>query len=653
MPSDPSPESRSNVDAWLMSAVETVQKGMPTEATREVFRRALQHVTTDRTLEELQLDQRRLVFPILKKAALSLDEHFIQTFGLPDTVRREYNRDKNGVLFLNRFVSLALLLREYDPDKTRDLCAALCKRAGADPSSLPNNHRTETLRWILGQQRFSRWKKRFGQNHEKYIQRLAMIVDRSEGIRRKFLLALDRFSTMPTQFLAGAIARQGWVHLSEEAREVTDHEWWERIERDAVREGDSAATQEMAASVLERSVHKHQGTIKRTKNVQTKKKYKEMADSFRRMAHIKHVTAKVNRKNAATEMNDAKKYFATHPVAPPARKLVDIVDWRGWQKKLQIAKAEKHATRLGTLQKQLALDVFFHVERMESGRKDSVSSAEENRSGIPDYIRGFPTEIVNRKEGSCFGRLWLIASLLLKCGIRPEQLRFCHVNKDHDGQIGAHAELLLLTENKEILIIDSGFNICGRELCLGGSTSGKTHLEMQELMNGTRTEPVIWNADPYFTERWKYPQSMIVMPVLEGFAHTHLWHTGIELLHQGKVKEAEEAFRIARSLCPKNPDVLYYLGIVASQSGDCPGAKKFLGEAVSIFKGHLRSHFALGKIALLEGDAEEALRCFTLVVKDESSIWGDDTFKKEAINYIESWQKAHPEEQQEPLTYQI
>lgn len=673
------PDQPSDLDVWLDRAVDVIQTSIPGDDTRDVLRHALKRASIDVTIEQMNDDQRRLLFPLLKQSTLTLDECFISTFGLSDTVRREYDRDKNGVLFLNRLVSLTLLLQEYDPDKTRDFCAALCKRVGAeggdtvpvdvrdipdgvkefalrkmfDVHLLPDTHRMETLRWVLGQQRFLRWKTRFGKHHEKYIQRLAVIIDRSEGIRRKLLLALDRFATMPVQFLAGAIARQGWVYLAENTKEITDHEWWKSIERDAVHEGDAAATQEMAASCLDRLVRKHQGTIKRTKNVQTKKKHKKMADSFRCMAHLAHVTAKVNRKNAAPKMNDTKKYFATHPEIPPARKLVDIIDWRGWQKKLQIAQAERHATRLGTLQKQLALDVFFHVERMESGRKEHVSSAEENQNGVPDYVRGFPVEIVNRKEGSCFGGLWLVASLLLKCGIRPEQLRFCHINKDADGQIGAHAELLLLTENKEILIIDFGFNVCGRDLRLQGTNSGWTLYEMQNLIEGSQTEPVIWNADPYFTERWKYPQSMIVMPVFEGFAHTHLWHTGIELLHEGKTKEAKEAFRIARSLCPKNPDVLYYLGIVASQSGDLQSAKAYLHDAIVVFKGHLRSHETLGKIALLEGDEGEALRRFTLVATDESSIWGDDTFKKEAIEYRESWKKAHPEEQKEPLTYQI
>ncbi|MBI3336183.1 tetratricopeptide repeat protein [Candidatus Peregrinibacteria bacterium] len=620
--SDSSPEARSNVDVWLDTAVDTVQKSPPTELTREVFRRALTRATNNITLEQLELEQ----------AAMKRDERV-----------------------LDHSISLAALLKEYDPDRSRDLCAALCIRAGSegDPVPLSHGHRTQTLRWILGDKRFEQWRKKFGYNHKKYLRRLETILERSEHIRSKLLLALDQCSTMPTEFLAGAIARQGWVHLAEEAREITDHECWQRQVKDAINDEIVASTRDNAASTLEQIARKHEGIAKRTKNAATRQKHITAAVPFRTLAKLSRDSGTTIRKNASDVQKRAQEYFLAHPDAPPVRKLMDMIDCHGWQKRLDETRSEGHATRLGALQKQLALDVFFHVERMESGRRETVSSADENRNGTADYIRGFPTEIVNRKEGSCFGGLWLIASLLLKCGIRPEELRFCHINKDADGQIGVHAALLLLTEDKEVLIIDFGFNICGRELRLCGTNSEVTMLEMRNLLDGSRTQPVIWNADPYFTQRWKYPQSMIVMPVFEGFAHVHLWHTGIEFLHEGKDQEAEEAFRVARSLCPQNPDVLYYLGLVASKKGDQKSAKQYFQEALSIFPGHLRSHHALGKIALLEGNETEALRRLSIVTKDESGIWGDDAFKKEAVEYIVAYYKAHPEEAQEPLTYQI
>src|SRR3989338_11606542 len=112
---------------------------------------------------------------------------------------------------------------------------------------------------MLGDKRFEQWRKKFGYDYEKYLQRLEVILGRSEHIRSRLLALLDRFATMPTQFLADAIARQGWVYLAEEAREITDHEWWRHVGEEAVQGQVSAMTQESAAATMGRHVRKHKG----------------------------------------------------------------------------------------------------------------------------------------------------------------------------------------------------------------------------------------------------------------------------------------------------------------------------------------------------------------------------------------------------------
>lgn len=308
------------------------------------------------------------------------------------------------------------------------------------------------------------------------------------------------------------------------------------------------------------------------------------------------------------------------------------------------AEAEENVARLAAYEKMIAHHIFAEVALFEQGREKPSAWQEEH--GMPSYMRGYPPYIVEEKDGSCFGGLWLIAALLLRSGISSESLRYCHVNQHHDGLIGPHGQLLLLTSQREIMSIDHGYGSIGRHLS-PAMWDIRTFIDMTRLLNGQRTEPVVVQTPKSSATLLHCPRSMVVSPIFPGIASEHYWHIGIEFLHEGKLPEARRALEYAQMFCSKNPDVLYYLGLVASQEGKNAEARAFFEGALKIFDGHLRAHYALGELAEHAGEREEAQRRYARVGESWDSVWGDSEFLEIARRKLDGFP------QEEPLTYQI
>lgn len=311
------------------------------------------------------------------------------------------------------------------------------------------------------------------------------------------------------------------------------------------------------------------------------------------------------------------------------------------------AEAEGDIERLAAYEKMIAHHIFAEVALFDPCHKKP--SAWQEAHGTPSYRKGYPSYIVAEKDGSCFGGVWLIAALLTHAGIPPENLRYCHVNQNYDGCIGAHAQLLLLTSMKEIMSIDHGYGSIGRHLS-PRAWDARTFVDMTQLIDGVRTEPVIVQTPEDQAQLLRCPRSMVVSNVFPGIASEYYWHIGIEFLHDGKLQEARRALEYAQAFCPKNPDVLYYLGLVASQEGRNTEAAKHFQETLEIFDGHLRAHYALGELAEHAGEREEARKRYARVGGSLDSVFGDTEFLEQARRKLDVLEQSRPEE---PLTYNI
>ncbi len=92
--------------------------------------------------------------------------------------------------------------------------------------------------------------------------------------------------------------------------------------------------------------------------------------------------------------------------------------------------------------------------------------------------------------------------------------------------------------------------------------------------------------------------------------------TAVELHQSGRLKEAEQAYRGALRVDPRNPDALHLLGLLTHQAGDDRAGAALIRRAIAIRGDRAVYHFNLGVVLAAAGDAAGAesayRRCLAL-----------------------------------------
>ncbi len=116
------------------------------------------------------------------------------------------------------------------------------------------------------------------------------------------------------------------------------------------------------------------------------------------------------------------------------------------------------------------------------------------------------------------------------------------------------------------------------------------------------------------------------------------------LVDTGKLKAARKEFRILHKHLPQNSDVIYALGLLALEAGDIDDAEPFLLDLVRLGEREEEARFALGQIAQVRNQPQEAIDWFTSVPRGEryleaqaiaASIMADEQGLAPAVEYLQ------------------
>ena len=325
-------------------------------------------------------------------------------------------------------------------------------------------------------------------------------------------------------------------------------------------------------------------------------------------------------------------YFETH--TPPApKRLSDEIDCEKYKKELKALNTTDNLIPYNAKQREIACRVFSAVQEYQTPRKN------------PPYKSGMPTSIVENKEITCFGGPWLMATMLLKCGINYDDILYAHVNETYpldNGRraIGGHGMLLLKTRMHDLLAIDHGFNIPAKDFPFGLCRSGKMLSDFRGFLNGKVAPPVALRFKEEITESLKVHPDMQIMPLHDGLMSGHLLHVGIDFFNDGRMEEAKYTLEMAFRYNPKDADILYYLGLIEFKKKNYPKAEKYFEKALEAFNGHLLSIFSLGELAIIEEDMKKAEKLFGRVATDERMMFSitpqkeDDELQGRAKKYV-------------------
>ncbi len=451
---------------------------------------------------------------------------------------------------------------------------------------VPPESEEKVLKWALGTNFFDRLSTGNPDVASK-MKVLQTLLETREDFRDKLLRAIRRLPAITDKQLASVFVRQGWRTLMG-IDSVSDDEWWKYL-RDSTQR--MAADPEMQKGVIETDAQ---------------------------------------RARFQTTIADVEAYFREHPESEPSgvlQKLADEIGCKQLRKELEKLEKEHNPVAVASKQREIMHRVFGAITR--------YTHAESDQEKNPSYRAGFPVNVAKNKDTTCFSGPWLMSIMLFLSGIHYEDLLYCHVNETNNGQLGGHGAVLMKTRLREVMTIDHGFHFAGREFPFFFSDKEEMAKGFVGLLEGKIDQPVkmTFRRNAQLNRTIGYHPDVSVMPLGQGFASGHLLHVGIDFMHSGKLDEAKYALELGLSFNRADPDIWYYLGLVSLKEGDTSEAGFCFNEALKQFDGHLISHFSLGEMAMMNGNAEEALRRFKIVGEDKRKVWGDNAFQKRARRY--------------------
>ncbi len=518
---------------------------------------------------------------LLLNLAVIIFDHFGREaidLALSMMVRSEIERgDRMGVVFSEARERILAL----PEDQKVDLFTKLMGQY--PPGSFDNSKSNlDCLKWALGEKLFEQLA---GENPEipKTLDNLRNVLATREDLREKLLAALKVSTLTSDRALASAMVRQGWITMMEFSKEVTDYEWFTLIrDQIAAYSKDEGVMAEMLAKDSRRQRFEQQKT------------------------------------NIA-------KFFEANPQAPnePAKRLEAAIGCDELRKQLNKVDNEHNPFAYAALQHEIACRVVRFVSRYR----------DLSREETPVWEMGLPTHTVETKGASCFSGPWLIAMMLLKCGIQESDLLYCNVNQGYNGMLGGHGSIIMKTKLGEMLLVDHGLNLPGVNMKAISFKDKDTYSKFGALLDGKRKEPVLAEVPEPVAERLHIHRSMQIMPITSGFASGHLLHVGMSFLDENKFKEARYAFELGLTFSRRDPDLLHGMAVCHVELGQLDEAEKACVKALESFEGHLWTHFTLADLYMRKGDVRNAKKHFKRIAGEKEKLYKGESMVANAKRF--------------------
>lgn len=312
------------------------------------------------------------------------------------------------------------------------------------------------------------------------------------------------------------------------------------------------------------------------------------------------------------------------------RTLQDAIKCSMHRETLEKLRKTKNVSAIDAKEKAIFHEVFLAL------MKFPYAAHGPQESFPPSYRVGTPHYAVSHRVINCFIGPWMMASMLLKCGIPYSRLFFCRSCHTKVNVFDSHGGLLMRTHNNDVLYGDIAFRKIGNPLYVGDGKDKKTHAPMRKLLMGESVEPVNFELTKKRADDRNLPYRMQVAPLAEGFGAVQMLHVGLSFSRKQQWAEAEHAFKLGLALNPLDPNLLYELGTLAFMRGDNETAKEHFRRSLAMDDNLLYNYFTLGEIALAEGDAKEARNCFRKFTKDSRAAFNDNgKMKAKAKQYMD------------------
>lgn len=465
-----------------------------------------------------------------------------------------------------------------------------------------------------------------GNNFEHSLRLMLFIFSKSQEAREQIASVVEHLPLLPFHALGEAIVRQGYrTLLSMEAATEYDvwQNWRDAIVRHANFFGDAMAE---VAKVMESDYgilpNDDEEPIEIPKDADRTALLLESIDDDHQEMWKK-----------------ANEYLASH-TQTPRRKLLDVIDAERCRKELEQCRSEQLWGVLGAKEREIVNRVFCEVARIPYAY---TSGEHLLNQGDQSFAMGTPTHAASQNALTCFTGPWLLAALLMECGIPYASMYFCELHDNPSSPLlkGAHCSLFIRFSDGTSGFFDLGDRHGNRAFILS-CLEEKEEREVRQFFHITDAyaeaqekypgDPITLHMPPGIADKLKVSSDFRMMSLDQGFTAGMLYHTGIALEASGSIDEARVAYELALISDRGCIDILHRLAELEYAAGNEQRGDILIDRILEKTPDYGPALYRKGVRAAALGDLDLAHECFEAVFMNIYQYWGAGDLQLRAMN---------------------
>lgn len=443
------------------------------------------------------------------------------------------------------------------------------------------------------------------------LESLMWLIDQSSEVREKILRIADTFSLLADAEFAAQIVRLGWNTLRD-IDDLSELQWWTGLERFWKRNDGFYALSERDP--------------KKAVNLPT--------DNWDDL-EINSTSLRIGLRH--------KIRLLPSEASNSLSKLRDVIRCDEYKEELhRINSMGASREIVASLEREIIQRVIRFVLPFERKFRDK----NVNYTQTECYLEGYPRFTHGEQQLNCYTANWLIATMLVECGLLVPNIFYASVNKSGTKMSGGgHGMLIVKCNDLTTVAIDIACHIFGKPFTFNSGSSAEDYQHTLSALNGKSTPRggarLRLRPDSDSVDIHHMPIDANIMSLEQGITATHYYNIGVDFYQQGKFDEARYALRLSRLFNPHSPDVYYYLGAMAYQERDFEQAERFFRTSIKYFPEHLWSLFSLGELYYKFWDrTEDAEVYFERVTQSDIIFWGDHRVLDLSARYLDEIRKS-------------
>lgn len=300
----------------------------------------------------------------------------------------------------------------------------------------------------------------------------------------------------------------------------------------------------------------------------------------------------------------------------PQPSLADGMDADGHKRRLEELRKSRDVSMIAAEEMCILAKAFAAVRSVPLGNfPEDTDDKRHPKRATNLFATQFPRDIRTNCEVSCFSSIWLLASVLLRAGIKPSQMKLIHEMQVGNFR-GDHFSLLFINEDKQMCVADMG--VKSLHFLPFHYVEEDSQESFTQVLKGDARHSDILHTKEYASG---LPDQFRVLDLVDGIAANHSQNVGMQLLSEGDLKGARHALRLALAFDPEHSTIFSNLAVVSSLLGKESESVELCRYALELYGDHPQANFLFARLLAKSGDAKGAAEHLRRILADSRPLW--------------------------------